>query len=155
MAPDTPPGQAAVNLSPVEREARWDLTVHFAIQAADEEEARTILSHALAALRKDLRLRGAPVIRPRYSQVRDDIWIAVLEPDLTPLLKIEPDNAPTRCSFVMGHFPINVEWVAPQNTQREAKREWPPDISRRTPGTDDLLLHPAVRAVMILCKETR
>ena len=28
--------QAATNLSPVEREARWDLGVRFAIQAADE-----------------------------------------------------------------------------------------------------------------------
>jgi hypothetical protein len=155
MAPDIPPGQAAANLSPVEREARWDLTVRFAIQATGEEEARTILSHALAALRKDLRLRDAPVIRPRYSQIRDDIWIAVLEPDLTHLLEIEPDTAPTRCSFVMDHFPISVEWVAPQNTQHEAKREWPPDIGRRTPGTDDLLPHPAVRAVTILCQESR
>ena len=152
MAADTPPGQAAVNMSPVEREARWDLTVRFAIQAADEEEARAILSDTLAALRQGLRLRGTPVIRPRHRRISDDIWIAVLGPDLTHLPVIEPDNAPTRCSFVMGHFPLNVGWTAPQNTEREAKREWPPDIWAIEPGSD-ALLHPAVRAVMIFCKE--
>lgn len=140
-------------VSPAEREARWDLTVQFAIQASDEEEAGTILRHALAALRKDLRLRSTPVIRPRHPRISDDVWIAVLAPDLTQLPVIEPDNAPTRCSFVMGHFPLNVHWVAPKNAEREAKREWPPDIWRREPGKDDALLHPAVRAVMILCKE--
>jgi hypothetical protein len=146
-------GQDSENLSPTEREARWDLRVQLAIQASGEEEARTILSDAWMALRENLRLRGAPLIRPRYPQTPDDIWIAELEPDLTHLLKIEPDNAQTRCSYVMGHFPISVEWVAPENTERRAEREWPPDVWHRTPGTDDQLLHPAVRAVRIFCKD--
>jgi hypothetical protein len=153
MPADNSPGQGSEHLSPTEREARWDLRVQLAIQASDEEEARTILSHAWTVLREDLRLRGEPVIRPRYSQTPDDIWIAELEPDLTHLLRIEPDNAQTRCSYVMGHFPISVEWVAPQNTERRAEREWPPDIWHRTPGADDQLLHPAVRAVRIWCKD--
>jgi len=155
MPADDSPGQESENLSPTDREARWDLTVRLAIQASDEERARTILSDAWAVLRKDLRLRGPPVIRPRYSQTPDHIWIAELKPDLTHLREIEPDNAPTRCSYVMGHFPISVEWVASQNTERRAKREWPPDIWHRTPRTDDQLLHPAVRAVRICCKDSQ
>lgn len=153
MPADNPPGQESEHLSPAEREARWDLRVQLAIQASGEEETRTILSHALMALSEDLRLRGAPLIRPRYRQTPDDIWIVELEPDLTHLLRIEPDNAQTRCSYVMGHFPIGAEWVAPQNTERRAEREWPPDIWHRTPGTDDQLLHPAVRAVRIFCTD--
>lgn len=153
MPTDNSPRQESENLNPTEREARWDLTVRLAIQASDEEQARTILSDARAGLRKDLRLRDQPTIRPRYSQAPDDIWIADLKPDLTHLLKIEPDNAPTRCSYVMGHFPVSAEWVAPQNSERRAEREWPPDIWHRTPGTADQLLHPAIRAVRICCQD--
>jgi hypothetical protein len=39
----------------------------------------------------------------------------------------------------MGHFPLNARWVAPQNTEREAKREWPPGSWQREPGRDDAL----------------
>ena len=105
----------------------------------------------LAELEPGLLLGGGPVIRPRYRRVPDKIWVADLEPDLTHLQEIDPDDAKTRCSFVAGHFPAGVTWAAPQNTWREAKREWPPDIWQRQPGHDDVLLHPAVRAVMIFC----
>jgi len=138
-------------LAPAEREARWRVLVRFAIEAASGYEAREVLGQALAGLEPGLLLGGGPVIRPRYRRVPDRIWVADLEPDLTHLQEIDPDDAKTRCSFVVGHFPAGVTWAAPQNTWREAKREWPPDIWQRQPGRDDVLLHPAVRAVMIFC----
>jgi hypothetical protein len=153
MAESTSSGKA--NLNPIEREARWDFVVRIAIQAASEKEARAILSDALTALREELPLRATPVIRPRHQRISDDIWIAVLEPDLTHLRVIDPDNSPTRCSLTMNYFPLDARWMVPQNTEHEAKREWPPDIWTFEPGTDDVLLHPAVRAVMIFCKERR
>jgi hypothetical protein len=52
---------------------------------------------------------------------------------------------------VLGQAPGNVAWQLPQNGEREAKAEWPPDIWVRRPGPDDLLLHPKVQAVTIFC----
>jgi hypothetical protein len=93
MATARPPGHAQEDPTPAEREARWDVGVRFAIEASGEEEARIVLNQALAALQSELRLRSAPEIRPRHRSVRDNIWIAELEPDLTQLPVIEPDDA--------------------------------------------------------------
>jgi hypothetical protein len=128
--------------------------VRIAIRAANESEARAVLGDALAALGKELPLRAAPVIGRRRQGTDDDIWIAVLEPDLTHLRVIDPDNAPTRCSLMMNYFPVDTQWMVPQNIEREAKREWPPEIWATEPG-NDVLLHPAVRAVMIFCKDRK
>ena len=152
MAGGIPPGLAQGKPSPAGREARWTIGVYFAIEAGDEEEARAALGHALAGLEPDLPLRGQPVIRPRHHGVPDNIWIAEVHPDLTQLQVIDPDDAKTRCSFVHGHFPAGVTWAVPQNSEREAKREWPQDIWQRQPG-EDALLHPEVRGVLIFCKE--
>lgn len=153
MAGGVPPGQGVRVVSPAEREAHWRLFARFAIEAASEGEARTFLTQALARLKPTLPLRGEPVVHPRHRRIPDDIWVAELEPDLTKLQEIDPDDAKTRCRFVQGSFPTGVFWSLPQNTAREAKCEWPPDIWQRQPGRDDLLLHPAVRAVMIFCQE--
>ena len=42
-----PPGESAGSMTPAEREARWALSVRFAIEASSEAEARAILSQAL------------------------------------------------------------------------------------------------------------
>jgi hypothetical protein len=137
-------------LPPAEREARWRLLVRFAVEAGSEHETRVLITYALAVLGPGFPLRGDPAIRPRHRHIPDDIWIAELHPDLTQLPEIDPDDATTRCSFVAGHFPAGVTWAAPRNSVREATREWPPGIWQQ-PGRDDVLLHPAVRAVMICC----
>lgn len=139
------------SMTPAEREACWRLFVRFAIEAASEDEAHAVLGEALAELDEELPLRGEPVIRPRHRRIPDGIWIAELAPDLTHLQVIDPDDAKTRCRYVQGPFPMGVNWILPKNTEREAEAEWPPDIWQRQPGRDDLLLHPAVRAVRIFC----
>jgi hypothetical protein len=144
-------GPAAGTITPAEREARWTLYARFAIEAASEDEACTVLGQALARLKPELPLRGEPVIHPRHRRHPDDIWIAELAPDATHLEHIDPDDAKTRCRWVQGHFPGNVAWQLPKNGEREAKAEWPPDIWVRRSGPDDALLHPKLRAVMISC----
>ena len=148
-------------MTPAEREAHWSLRLLFALEAASENEARTILVHALAGvvmryvppgMQPGLPLRDEPVIVPRSQHRTDRIWIARLYPDLTHLPVIDPDDANTRCSFVMNCFPADAHWMAPQSGEHTARREWPPDIWNRQPGEDDVLLHPAVRAVMIYCE---
>ncbi len=150
MTAGVPPAPTTGNLTPAEPEARWTLWVRFAIEAASEDEARTVLGQALAGLKPELPLRGEPVIRPRHRRIPDGIWVAEVEPDLARLQN-DPDDAKTRCRYVQGCFPLDVYWSLPQNTEREAKAEWPPDIWQRQPGRDDVLLHPALRAVMIFC----
>jgi hypothetical protein len=125
--------------------------VQFAIEADSEAEALTILRQVLEKMSPDLPLRGEPVIRPRHRRHPDNIWIAELTPDVDRLEYIDPDNAKTRCRWVQGHFPVGVYWHFPQNTEREAKAEWPLDIWQRQPGRDDMLLYPQVRAARIHC----
>jgi hypothetical protein len=135
-------------LTPSEREAHWRLYLRFAIEADDEDEARAVVTNALGQLNPPLPLRGEPWVHPHYN-----IWTADVEPDLTHLQSIDPDDAKTRCRMVEMHIPGDViTWSLPQNTERVAKHEWPPDIWQKQPGRDDLLLHPAIRAVQIYCE---
>ena len=97
----------------------------------------------------ELPLRGEPTIQP--LGLRDAIWVATAEPDLTGLQSIEPDDAATRVRYVSSSFGTDVLWTV-RATGRQAKWEWPPDIWSRRPGQDDVLLHPAVHAVIIWCE---
>jgi len=146
--PAVPPGGSAGIMTPAEREARWALSVRFAIEAASEAEAHAILSQALGCLDRELPLQGEPTITP--LRLRDDIWVATLMPDLTALASVEPDDATNRCRYVSSHFGVGVGWMS-RDTEHVARWDWPPDIWSRSPE-DDILLHPAVQAVMILCE---
>ena len=148
MNPVVPPGESAGIMTPAEREACWALSVRFAIEAASEAEARAILGQGLARLDRELPLQGEPTITP--LRLRDGIWVATLTPDLTALASVEPAAATNRCRYVSSHFGVGVGWMS-RDTERVARCDWPPDIWSRSPG-DDILLHPAVQAVMILCE---
>lgn len=143
-----PLGESAGSMTPAEREARWALSVQFAIEASSEAEARAIFSQALTRLDRDLPLQGEPTITP--LRLRDRIWVATLMPDLTVLASVEPDDATNRCRYVSSHFGVGVTWMS-RDTEHAARWDWPPDIWSRSPE-DDVLLHPAVQAVMILCE---
>ena len=139
---------------PMEREARWNLVLRFAIEADSELEAGAVLTSILGLLDPPLPLRFPPVIHPRHLRRPDGIWIAETAPDLTHLQSIEPDDAKMRCRWVETYFPGDVDWGLHLNTERVARYEWPLDIwQRRAEG--EVLLHPALRAVQILCEERR
>jgi hypothetical protein len=148
VSPGVPPGESASTMTAAEREARWALSVRFAIGAASEAEARSILGRVLASLDRELPLQGEPTIAP--LRLRDGIWVATLIPDLTVLASVEPDDAENRCRYVSSHFGVVVSWMS-RDTEHAARWDWPPDIWSRSPE-DDVLLHPAVQAVMILCE---
>ena len=136
-------------LAPGERERRWDLSLRLAIEAASEAEARAITSLVLSRMRRELPLQGEPVITPLPA--RDGLWDATLRPDLAVLGGIKPDDATNWCRYVSHHFGPDPLWTS-RASRREARWDWPPDIWTRQPGTDDVLLHPAVQAVMIWCR---
>ena len=141
-------GDSAAALTPAEREERWALSVRFAIEAASEAEARAITGQVLSRLDRELPARDEPTITPLRH--RNGIWVATLVPDLAVLSSVEPDDAENRCRYVSSHFPIGVTWTC-RATKTGARWDWPPDIWSRSPG-NDVLLHPAVRAVMIWCE---
>jgi hypothetical protein len=127
-----------------EREARWTQWVRFAIEAAAEDETRAITGGVLAQLK--LPVAGEPRFQP--LGLRDGIWVVTADVSLAGLGSIQPDNARTRGTYLRGHFGEDVSWTV-RATEQQAKCEWPPDIWTRRPGADDVLLHPAVRAVII------
>jgi hypothetical protein len=148
VSPGVLPGESASTMTPAEREARWALSVRFAIEAASEADARSILGQVLASFDRELPVYGEPAITPLRR--RDGMWVATLMPDLTVLESVEPDDARNRCRYVSSHFGVGVGWIS-RDTDRAARWDWPSDIWSRSPE-DDVLLHPAVRAVMILCE---
>jgi hypothetical protein len=93
-------------------------------------------------------MQDEPTIAP--FRLRDGIWVATVKPDLTVLSSVEPDDAPNRCRYVTSHFG-SARWGS-RVPGRGATWDWPPDIWSRRPGRDDVLLHPAVQAVMIWCE---
>ena len=143
------PEDSAGTLIPAEREARWELSVRFAIEAISEAEARAITGQVLARLDQELPSLGEPTVAP--LRLRDGVWVATLKPDLTVLSSIEPDDARTRCNYVVSHFGERVTWTT-RDSEHGSKWDWPPDIWSRQPGQDDVLLHPAVQAVVIWCE---
>ncbi len=132
-----------------EREARWPLTVRFAIEAVSEAEAVAIIGQVLARLDRELPLQGEPTLDS--LRLRNGIWVATIKPDLTVLSSVEPDDAPNRCRYVSSHFGVGVTWTS-RDSKQGARCDWPPDIWSRQRGQDDVLLHPAVQAVMIWCE---
>lgn len=138
-------------MTPSEREAHWNLALRFAIEADTADAAGAVLTQVLQLLDPPLPLRIQPVIHPRHSNRPDGIWIADTEPDLTHLESIDPDDARMRCRWVTTHFPGDADWGLHQQTAQAARFEWPLDIWQRR-ADDEVLLHPALRAVQIICE---
>lgn len=120
--------------------------MRFAIEAASEAGARVITGEALARLDRELPLQDDPAIAP--LGLRDGVWVATVQPDLTVLQLVEPDGAPNRCRSVSSHFGVGVTWIS-CDTRRGVRWDWPPDIWSRRPGQDDVLVHTAAQAVRI------
>lgn len=142
-------GRPRLTVTPAVREARWAVSVRLAIEATSEAEARAVIDQVLAGLRRELPLQGDPAIARLVF--RDDIWLATLQPGLSALSGIEPDDASNRCRYVSNQFGAGPTWIS-CDTMHRVRWDWPPDIFSRQPGQDDVLLHPAVQAVRILCE---
>jgi hypothetical protein len=114
----------------------------FAIEAADQSAARQIGNKVLRQM--DVVLAGPPTAR----QSREQVWTIMAELDLSALPEIEPDNAHTRVSYVTRNLG-SVTWRVNSSDDRREIHEWPPGFWAQHPEDDQLLAHPAVRAVLI------
>jgi hypothetical protein len=137
-----PPRPQAPGLEPAERETIWTIWMRFAIEAPGEREARAIADGVLGQI--GIVLDGQPATAPSG----EGAWTVTANLDLSGLKSIEPDDAPTRLSYVTGHIPGNVTWLS-RAGERQGTAEWPPNFWDRRPGADDQLLHPAIRAAII------
>ena len=105
MSPGVLPGESASTMTPAEREARWALSVRFAIEAASEAEARAILGQVLASFDRELPVQGEPTITPLGR--RDGIWVATLMPDLTCWSRLSPMTR----GIVAAMSPVTSVWA--------------------------------------------
>jgi hypothetical protein len=114
----------------------------FAIEAADETEARDIGNKVLRQM--DVVL-AAP---PNVHQFREQIWAITAEADSSALQVTEPDDAHTWVTYLKRNLGP-VTWRVNRSDDRQETHEWPPGFWARQPGTDDMLVHPAVRAALL------
>jgi len=140
------PPESAGAMTPAEREPRWALSVRFAIKASSGAEAGAILGQVLDSLNREPSLVGEPTIAPLRN--RDGIWVVRVDIDVRGVAPGE--SAESHCRFAAHHFGPGVLWTS-RHTDRLTRWDWPADIWSRPPE-DDVLLHPAVQAVMILCE---
>jgi hypothetical protein len=133
---------AGRQLTPAEREAAWTVWVRFGIEASTAEEAQAIAESVFAQM--DATVAGKPEVVP----FPEGYWTVKADIDLTVLPSIEPDDARTRLIFLAGGLDEGVTWNS-RESERQGKWDWPPDFWSKRPGSDDVLVHPAIRAAIL------
>jgi hypothetical protein len=142
VLPPRPPARLDLaTLEPPKLQLAWSGWAMFAIDAGTEQEARAIAGGVLDQM--DV---AATISEDRTGPVPEGLWTVTADIDLGDVL-VEPDDAPTRVSYLTRHLG-GVTWES-RERDRQAMRQWPPDLWSRQPGSDDVLGHPAIRAVKI------
>jgi hypothetical protein len=116
----------------------WTVTVRFAVDAADETEARSIVSGVLE------KMEVLPSKRLVTAREGERTWTVEAELNLSGLEKIDPDDARSRLQYVTRNLG-GLTWRVVRADERQGKFEWPPSfwaMSRR----DEVLVHPAIKA---------
>ncbi|MGI8446890.1 MAG: hypothetical protein ACR2MP_06860 [Streptosporangiaceae bacterium] len=126
----------------VAQENGWTVVIRFAIAVASEHEARTILADVLSHM--DMTSDGQPVAERRG----DGLWTMEAKLNLSEVPVFDPDDARTRLSYVARNLE-GVTWRVVRADEDDALFEWPPSYWA-TSGRNEVLAHPAIRAVSIL-----
>ena len=120
----------------------WSAGVMLAIDAGSEEEARAIAGTVLNQMGVT-----ATIVGDRTGPVPEGLWTVTADVDLGNVT-VEPDNAENRLSYMTRDLE-GVTWVSKATVDSRAVRQWPPDVWGRQAGADDVMVHPAIRAVRI------
>jgi DNA-binding phage protein len=144
---DAPPPRPPARLDPATLQPpaaplAWSARVNLAIEAGSEQEARAIAGGVL-----DQMGNTAAIGELQAGLVPEGLWTVTADVDLGGT-NFEPDNAETRLSYLVGELG-GVTWTS-RISERTGRLDWPPDVWSRQPGRDDVLGHPAIRAVAIL-----
>jgi hypothetical protein len=142
VLPPRPPARLDLaTLEPPKSQLAWSGRAMFAIDGGTEQEARAIAGGVL-----DQMAVAATISEDRTGAVPDGLWTVTADIDLSDVL-VEPDDAMTRVSYLIRNL-ADVTWEN-RVSDRRAMLQWPPDLWSRRPGADDVLGHPAIRAVKI------
>ena len=143
VLPPRPPARLdPATLEPPAARPSWSAGVMFAIDAGSEQEARAIAGAVL-----DQMGGTATILGDRTGPVPEGLWTVTADVDLGNVT-VEPDNAENRLSYMTLNLE-GVTWVSKTTGDNRAVRQWPPDVWARQAGADDVLVHPAIRAVRI------
>jgi hypothetical protein len=143
VLPPRPPARLdPATLEPPSARPSWSAGVMFAIDAGSEQEARAIAGAVL-----DQMGGTATILGDRTGPVPEGLWTVTADVDLGSVT-VEPDNAENRLSYLALNLE-GVTWVSKTTGDNRTVRQWPPDVWGRQPGADDVLVHPAIRAVRI------
>jgi hypothetical protein len=143
VLPPRPPARLdPATLEPPVPEPIWSAGVMLAIDAGSEQEARAIAGEVLDQMDVTATIRS-----DRTGPVPEGLWTVTARVDLADVT-VEPDNAENRLSYMSRNLE-GVTWVSKTTGDIRAVRQWPPDIWGRQAGADDVLVHPAIRAVRI------
>ena len=143
VLPPRPPARLdPATLEPPTARPAWSAGVMFAIDAGNEQEARAIAGAVLDEMGVT-----ATILGDRTGPVPEGLWTVTADVDLGNVT-VEPDSAENRLSYLARNLE-GVTWVSKTTEDIRAVRQWPPDIWGRQAGADDVLVHPAIRAVRI------
>ena len=143
VLPPRPPARLdPATLEPPTARPAWSAGVMFAIDAGSEQEARAIAGAVLDEMGVT-----ATILGDRTGPVPEGLWTVTADVDFGNVT-VEPDNAENRLSYLARNLE-GVTWVSKTTEDIRAVRQWPPDIWGRQAGADDVLVHPAIRAVRI------
>jgi hypothetical protein len=143
VLPPRPPARLdPATLEPPTARPAWSAGVMFAIDAGSEQEARAIAGAVLDEMGVT-----ATILGDRTGPVPEGLWTVTADVDLGNVT-VEPDSAENRLSYLARNLE-GVTWVSKTTEDIRAVRQWPPDIWGRQAGADDVLVHPAIRAVRI------
>jgi hypothetical protein len=143
VLPPRPPARLdPATLEPPAARPSWSAGVMFAIDAGSEQEARAIAGAVL-----DQMGGTATILGDRTGPVPEGLWTVTADVDFGNVT-VEPDNAENRLSYLALNLE-GVTWVSKTTGDNRTVRQWPPDVWGRQPGADDVLVHPAIRAVRI------
>jgi hypothetical protein len=143
VLPPRPPARLdPATLEPPAARPSWSAGVMFAIDAGSEQEARAIAGTVL-----DQMGGTATILGDRTGPVPEGLWTVTADVDLGNVT-VEPDNAENRLSCMTLNLE-GVTWVSKTTGDNRTVRQWPPDVWGRQAGADDVLVHPAIRAVRI------
>ena len=143
VLPPRPPARLdPATLEPPTARPAWSAGVMFAIDAGSGQEARAIAGAVLDEMGVT-----ATILGDRTGPVPEGLWTVTADVDLGNVT-VEPDNAENRLSYLARNLE-GVTWVSKTTEDIRAVRQWPPDIWGRQAGADDVMVHPAIRAVRI------
>jgi hypothetical protein len=132
---------------------RWDVVVKVAVEAATEAEARVIADLVIGTM------GVATDSPPPFVQFDDGTWATEIHVDESTFEHIEPSNALSVLSTLTANLgPVSWRGVTDTpfdpDSARAAQVDWPPSYWALA-GRKEMVLHPAVRAILLQAQEIR